>query len=108
MQLMPATAAQIAGEIGYPPDYSQSDLAIPRYNLELGSNYLARQIFVFEGNLYHALAAYNGGPGNTIIWKELTEGDPDVFLNSIRFLETRTYLRKIVEIYHIYSLIYGN
>lgn len=107
MQLMPETAAQIAGEIGYPPDYTQSDLAIPRYNLELGSNYLARQIYVFEGDLYHALAAYNGGPGNTMIWKELTNGDPDVFLNSIRFLETRTYLRRIVEIYHLYSLIYA-
>jgi len=43
-----------------------------------------------------------------MIWKELTEGDPDVFLNSIRILETRTYLRRIVEIYHTYSLIYGN
>lgn len=107
MQLMPATAAQIAGEIGYPPNYEQSDLAIPLYNLELGSNYLARQMYVFEGNPYHALAAYNGGPGNTLKWKELTEGDLDVFLNSIRFLETRTYLRRIVEIYHIYSLIYA-
>ena len=108
MQLMPATAAQIASEIGYPPDYSQPDLAVPIYNLELGTNYLARQIYVFEGDIYHALAAYNGGPYNTMIWKELTEGDPDVFLNSIRILETRTYLRRIVEIYHTYSLIYGN
>ncbi len=107
MQLMPATAAQIASETGYPPNYTQSDLSVPLYNLELGTNYLARQFYVFEGDPYHALAAYNGGPGNTFIWKKLTAGDPDVFLNSIRFLETRTYLRRIVEIYHIYSLIYA-
>ena len=107
MQLMPATAAQIASEIGYPPNYTQADLSVPLYNLELGSNYLARQFYVFEGDPYHALAAYNGGPSNTFIWKKLTAGDPDVFLNSIRYLETRTYLRRIVEIYHIYSLIYA-
>lgn len=108
MQLMPATAAQIASETGYPPNYTQDDLRVPYYNLELGSNYLARQLYGFEGDAYLALAAYNGGPGNTLRWKELVGDDPDVFLNSIRYLETRTYLRRIVEIYHIYSLIYGN
>ena len=108
MQLMPATAAQIASETGYPPNYTQDDLRVPYYNLELGSNYLARQLYVFDGDAYLALAAYNGGPGNTLRWKELVGDDPDVFLNSIRYLETRTYLRRIVEIYNIYSLIYGN
>ena len=108
MQLMPATAAQIASETGYPPNYTQADLGVPFYNLELGSNYLARQLFVFDGDMYLALAAYNGGPGNTLRWQNLVGDDPDVFLNSIRYLETRTYLRRIVEIYNIYSLIYGN
>lgn len=108
MQLMPATAEQIANETGFPPNYKPSDLGVPYYNLELGTNYLARQLFVFDGDLYYALAAYNGGPGNTLRWKELTSDDPDLFLNSVRYLETRTYLRRIVEIYHIYSLIYGN
>jgi len=108
MQLMPATAAQVASETGIPPNYTQSDLAIPYYNLELGINYLARQLYVFEGNHYHALAAYNGGPGNALKWKEMTGEDPDVFLNSISYLETRTYLRRLVEIFHLYSLIYGN
>ncbi len=107
MQLMPTTAAQIASETGYPPNYTQEDLRVPYYNLELGINYLARQLYGFEGDAYLALAAYNGGPGNTLRWKELVGDDPDVFLNSIRYLETRTYLRRIVEIYNIYSLIYG-
>jgi len=107
MQLMPETAAEIASDTGYPPNFQQSDLAIPMYNLALGSNYLARQIYVFEGDSYHALAAYNSGPGSTLRWTNLTGDDPDVFLNSINYLETRTYLRKIVEKYHIYSLIYG-
>jgi soluble lytic murein transglycosylase len=107
MQLMPATAAEIAGQIGFPPDYTQADLGVPYYNLELGSNYLARQLYGFDGDLYLSLAAYNGGPWNTLQWQNLVGDDPDVFLNSIRLLETRTYLRRIVEIYHIYSLIYG-
>jgi len=36
------------------------------------------------------LAAYNGGPGNTFTWKELTPiDDPDLFLEIIRIEETQ-------------------
>ncbi len=107
MQLMPATAEQIAIETGYLPDFVASDLDVPYYNLELGSNYLARMLYVFEGNDYLALAAYNAGPGNVMNWAKVAGEDPDVFLNTIRYQETRVYIRNIVEIFNRYSLIYG-
>jgi len=107
MQLMPSTAKPIAVETGFLPDFEASDLDVPYYNLELGSNYLARMMYVFEGNYYEALAAYNAGPGNVINWANLTDGDPDVFLNTIRYQEPRIYLRSIVEIFNRYRLIYG-
>lgn len=107
MQLMPATAQQIASETGFLSNFEAADLDVPYYNLELGTNYLARQLYVFDGDTYSALAAYNSGPGNVMRWKESIGEDPDVFLNAIRYLETRTYLRRIEEIYHQYSLIYG-
>jgi len=80
---------------------------VPYYNLELGSNYLARMLYVFEGDYYQALAAYNAGPGNVMNWVKLTGDDSDVFLNTIRYLEPRVYIRNIVEIFNRYSLIYG-
>ncbi len=107
MQLMPATAEQIALETGFLTNFEAADLDVPYYNLELGSNYLARMLYVFEGNEYQALAAYNAGPGNVMNWAKLTDDDPDVFLNTIRYQETRVYIRNITEIFNRYSLIYG-
>ncbi len=86
-----------------------SDLDVPYYNLELGANYLARQLYVFDGNSYHGLAAYNAGPGSVMRWQEMSKNaDYDLFLSTIRFLETRIYVRRIVEIHNLYRLIYSN
>jgi soluble lytic murein transglycosylase len=75
-------------------------------SIPLGVNYLAKWRDYFAGDYYAALAAYNGGPGNAIEWKELSKDDPDVFLEVIRYDETRTYIRSIYEIYSIYRRIY--
>ncbi|MCJ7696644.1 MAG: transglycosylase SLT domain-containing protein [Anaerolineaceae bacterium] len=107
MQIIPGTAAQIAGEINYPQDFSISDLSIPFINLQLGANYLGRQILLFDGDLYAAAAAYNGGPGNALIWKEIAGGDPDLFIGAVRYLESRTYIRRITEIFSIYTILYA-
>jgi len=106
MQLMPATAAQIASEINYPPNFSEEDLVVPLYNLMLGTNYLSRQLYVFDGDTYAALAAYNSGPGNALEWKEIAGDDPDLFLGSVRYLESRDYIRSIAEIFAQYVRIY--
>ena len=106
MQLMPATAAQIASEINYPPNFSEEDLVVPLYNLMLGTNYLSRQLYVFDGDIYAALAAYNSGPGNALKWKEIAGDDPDLFLGSVRYLESRDYIRSIAEIFAQYVRIY--
>lgn len=108
MQLMPSTASVIANETGFLSEFTASDLDVPYYNLELGSNYLARMVYVFEGDYYKALAAYNAGPGNVMSWANLSGDDPDVLLNFIRYQEPRIYLRSIVEIFNRYRLIYGD
>ncbi len=109
MQLMPATAEQIASETGFLSDFTADDLDVPFYNLELGANYLARQFFVFGGDPYLALAAYNAGPGSVMRWQELSkDADQDLFLSTIRFLETRVYVRRITEIHNLYRMIYGH
>src|SRR5690606_30080156 len=61
MQLMPATAAEIAEQRGLPAPTS-AQLHEPAYNLDLGAWYLARQLERY-GELPLALAAYNAGPG---------------------------------------------
>jgi soluble lytic murein transglycosylase len=56
--------------------------------------------------LFGALAAYNGGPGNAATWLKLAPHDPDLFLEIIRYEETRNYLRRIYEIFGIYRQLY--
>jgi soluble lytic murein transglycosylase len=57
--------------------------------------------------MYGSLAAYNAGPGNALTWKELAGDDSDLFLEVVRFQETRDYIRAIYEIYAAYRTIYS-
>jgi soluble lytic murein transglycosylase len=107
MQIMPATGADIASRIGWAVDYTQLDLLRPDVSLTFGLDYLARQRDALGGDLYAALAAYNGGPGNAASWQSLSQGDPDLFVEVVRFDETRNYLMGIYEVFTIYSRLYA-
>jgi soluble lytic murein transglycosylase len=106
MQIMPATGKEIAAQIKWPEKYTEDDLNRPFINIRMGTSYLARWRDYFNGDLYAALAAYNGGPGNTIAWKELAPNDPDLFLEVIRADESRQYIMRIFEFFQINRLIY--
>jgi soluble lytic murein transglycosylase len=107
MQIIPTTGAQIASELGEPLNYTEKDLYRPSVSVQFGTHYLANNLRLFNGDLYAALAAYNGGPGNSLEWKNLAGDDPDLFLESVRFEETRNYLRNIYEIHIVYRRLYG-
>jgi soluble lytic murein transglycosylase len=107
MQVMPATGNEVATRLGWPVDFTQSDLLRPEVNMTLGIDYLARQRDSLSGDLYAALAAYNGGPGNAVVWQSLAKGDPDLFVEVVRFDETRNYLMGIYEVFTIYSRLYA-
>ena len=107
MQIMPATGASIASLHGYPVSYTEDDLYRPIISTKFGTWYLERNRKLFDGDLYATLAAYNGGPGNAAEWQALGKGDPDLMLESIRFSETRNYIKSIYESYAIYKSIYG-
>lgn len=107
MQIIPSTGAQIASELGKPLDYNDNDLYRPYVSIMFGTHYLTKNRNLFNGDTYAALAAYNGGPGNALAWKELSGDDPDLFVESVRFEETRNYIRHIYEIFVIYRRLYG-
>lgn len=105
-QVMPATATEIAMELGEKA-FRLSDLARPRVSLRFGAHYLGKQIREFAGSLPAALAAYNGGPGNAGRWLDAAGGDPDLFVESITFSETRAYVQVVLENYAQYVYAYG-
>ena len=107
MQVIPSTGAQIASELGWPDRYDSNDLYRPNVSIRFGSYYMAKNRDEFGGNMYAALAAYNGGPGNAAIWNSLAGNDPDLLAEIIRFEETRNYIRFIYEIFGTYRMIYS-
>jgi soluble lytic murein transglycosylase len=108
MQVIPSTGQSIAEQIGWPPGFTEADLYRPQVSVRFGAFYLAQQRDRFEGDLYAALAAYNAGPGNALIWKELAPDDPDLFLEVIRLQQPYDYIRTISEVYAIYRLLYAS
>lgn len=106
MQIMPATGQEIAANLNWPPNFTSADLLRPNVNIRLGTHYLARQYYTFQGDMVALLAAYNGGPGNALIWYDLAGGDPDLLLEVIRYDETRKYIMQIAEFFNIYRLLY--
>jgi soluble lytic murein transglycosylase len=108
MQIMPGTGAEINSQLGWPIDYDEKDLYRPFVSVAFGSYYLARNRTLVDQNPYAALAAYNGGAGNALAWQELAGDDLDLYLETVRFEETRNYIRSIYEVYVIYRRLYGS
>jgi len=107
MQIIPSTGASIAKSIGWPVAFDPEDLYRPYVSMKLGATYMATNQKLLDDDLYAALAAYNAGPGNASVWKELAGDDQDLLLEIIRFQETRDYIRYIYEIYTIYQNLYS-
>ncbi len=107
MQIIPVTGLEIASSLGWPKNYNDNDLYRPVVSLLLGSNYLSKWRDRLDNDLFAALAAYNGGPGNAQAWKEAAGNDPDLYLEIVRFEETRNYIRGVYEFFSIYRRIYS-
>jgi soluble lytic murein transglycosylase len=106
MQIIPATGQEIATVLQW-PGYSRADLYKPYVSIKFGIYYLARQRDGLDGDLYAALAAYNGGPGNAVHWKAESGDDPDLFYETVSFSETQLYIRRISEYYEVYKKLYA-
>lgn len=103
MQLMPATARQVAGEITparAAPGRSQ--ILDPELNITLGSTYLAWMRDRF-GHAALATAAYNAGPHRVRRWLPDDCMEADLWILSIPFAETRGYVERVLA----YRIIYG-
>ncbi|MCF6807933.1 transglycosylase SLT domain-containing protein [Thiotrichales bacterium 19S9-12] len=103
MQLMPSTADYIASKYNIP--YSDSsELYKPKINLELGIANLSHVYQQFNESVVVATAAYNAGYGNAKSWLPEHRLKASYWIETVPFLETRTYLRRVLT----YSIIYEN
>jgi soluble lytic murein transglycosylase len=105
-QVMPSTGEWIASQLGE-TSFSYGDLLRPCVSVRYGVWYLAQQFTYLGGDAFAALAAYNAGPGNAAAWRDLANGDPDLFFETIAFSETRRYLSTVLPNYYHYRRLYG-
>jgi len=101
MQLMPATARQVAREQGVSLR-SSDQLTDPLTNIRLGSAYLGKMFRRFNHNRILASAAYNAGPRRVSGWIDSTL-PLDVWIETIPFSETRNYVQNVLVFSSIYS-----
>jgi soluble lytic murein transglycosylase len=107
MQLLPKTGKAVAKEVKM-KRYNASQLYTPAVNLQLGTRYFKGMVDRFGGSFEYALAAYNAGSDRVEDW--LGQGkyrDPQEFVESIPFTETREYVQAILRNASVYKQLYG-
>lgn len=114
MQVMPATAKLVAGQLGILANHKTSLLTADwQYNARLGANYLASLAGDFRGNVVMMAAGYNAGPHRPKAWMERygdpRDGDPDIvdWIEHIPFNETRNYVMRVTESLPVYRARLG-
>jgi len=106
MQLLPRTGKLVARQEKL--HYNPSQLFTPAVNVQLGTRYFRGTVDHFGGSIEYALAAYNAGDDRVEEW--LGQGkyrDPQEFIESIPFTETREYVQAILRNANVYKQIYG-
>jgi soluble lytic murein transglycosylase len=107
MQLLPKTGKAVAKQVNM-KRYNASQLYTPAVNLQLGTKYFRGMVDKFGGSFEYALAAYNAGSDRVEEW--LGQGkyrDPQEFVESIPFTETREYVQAILRNASVYKQLYG-
>ncbi len=109
MQVMPTTAAELAGDRGFISEPQR--LLQPAVNLKLGQAYINRmlQMSALQGDLLRAAASYNAGPGPMLgaIRKLGQDADPLLLIETIDVPQARDYVEKVVAAYWIYQRMLG-
>ncbi len=108
MQLMPATAKEVAGFINEP--YSKPRLTTDwAYNARLGTKYLSVLEEEFGYSPVMIAAGYNAGPSRPKAWMD-DRGDPRIgeadivdWIEHIPFRETRNYVMRVTESIPVYQ-----
>jgi len=106
MQLLPKVGKSVAKQQKL-KRFSTSQLFVPATNLQLGTRYFRSMVDKF-GAFEYALAAYNAGADRVQDW--LGQGkyrDPQEFVESIPFTETREYVQAILRNANVYRQLYG-
>jgi len=106
MQVMRPTAKWAAQRMRL-KNFSWSRLREPEVNASLGTYYLRHVLDQFDGSPVLAAAAYNAGPSRAKLWRGTTPVEGAIFAETIPFVETRDYVKKVMANTVYYSAVLG-
>lgn len=107
MQLMPGTATQLSRQMGI-ADPGPYGILEPALNIRFGSTYVYDMLNRYQGNRLAATASYNAGPGRVDRWLANSNGEFDLFVESIPFRETRNYVQAVLAYRVIFESLVNN
>ena len=107
MQIMPTTAQWIAGQLGLDKKRAHAEVREPETNIRFGTYYLKRIYDSLDRSAVMATAAYNAGPGRARRWQAEMPLEGAIYVESIPYLETREYVKKVMANAVYYSQRFG-
>ena len=103
MQLLPGVAQKVArrAKLAYS---KPSDLFDPALNIQLGTMFLGQMADKYSGSPWLASAAYNAGGAPVGRWLDARGSlEPDFFIETIPYRETREYVARVLAFSVIYD-----
>ena len=110
MQIMPKTGQKIWYQLNGNKGYDKGVLFEPETNIQMGIKYIEGLRKKYGDYDPYILICYNAGPHVLENWLRRFKHikDNDVFIESIPYLETRNYIKRVMRNYGIYKLLNAN
>lgn len=107
MQIMPGEAPRIASQAGMVA-IDRQRLFDPMTNIAVGTAEYSQKLAFMNGNHVLAIAAYNAGEVAVGRWlaRNPIDNDPDIFVDSIPYAETRLYVKSVTRNRFEYRRVY--
>jgi soluble lytic murein transglycosylase len=106
MQFIPATASEIASQLGRSSS-NVDELYNPDTAILFGTQYLATLFQRFPAQPQAVASSYNAGPDNTARWISRSRStEADRYVPEIGFSQTKDYVYKVMRNFWIYEQLY--
>jgi soluble lytic murein transglycosylase len=117
MQMIPATAREIADDLRMGKLNLPDDMFEPERNIKMGTYYIGKMLNQFKGHVPLALAAYNAGPTRLDRWLksrpslqglEATRtslAENEIWMDEFPFAETSGYVKSILRNMLVYQMV---
>lgn len=107
-QFVYPTAVRVGRQIGL-ARLTPDDLYRPEIAIALGAAYLGELTRRFDGAEHVAVAAYNAGEPQALLWRGYCFGpEPAEYFTKVNFTQTRGYLEKVLRSRAQYREVYGD